>query len=557
MQRRQRREVALPVQPERHQRRGDQHAQLPGPGEADQVGERQSIGVSLRSAPIAARNGSITFEHERRVEQPDAGPTTTTAVNARPRQPRPGRAASRLRPLGEQPEPLEHEVQRRPAVPAAGRDGDDEVVDDAAEQEPGREPGPRAEPRRPAGGTGTGASGRGTRCSTAGPRTRSRSRRSTGQFISGFASTPGRPPGAAQQVERRRSAAGRPARPSRPSRGGAAGRRGRAGPRPTCRATPSASLAAANAHSPGRAAVARERARVEERLRVQPRPGEQVRERAATRARGGGVRRHVSHLHAAKTAAASAHMTAHGGMASSTSRTADHRRGQLTPPTGAPAGRRCSRGSSAPGTSRSALRPLLLGPLDQLRPVAVVLVARHRVPARVGDPLHLQHDHRADAGGSRGSRPPAPAHSASPGSTARPRPYRRRMRGRPSKAQNITVSRPFSRRWATVSTPLPVRSRYATVVGPRMRNVSSPLGDRLTCPSAAERGGRHEEDVLPRDEPRRSSSSPSNTFPMRPPFTIPASKKFTQVGRPRALQQRKGRTKQQRTPRGIESCSAS
>ena len=33
--------------------------------------------------------------------------------------------------------------------------------------------------------------------------------------------------------------------------------------------------------------------------------------------------------------------------------------------------------------------------------------------------------------------------------------------------------------------PLPVRSRYATVVGPSTRNVSSPLGDTFTCPSDA------------------------------------------------------------------------
>ena len=37
------------------------------------------------------------------------------------------------------------------------------------------------------------------------------------------------------------------------------------------------------------------------------------------------------------------------------------------------------------------------------------------------------------------------------------------MSGRPANAQNISVMRPFSRRWAMVSMPLPVRSRYATV----------------------------------------------------------------------------------------------
>ena len=49
----------------------------------------------------------------------------------------------------------------------------------------------------------------------------------------------------------------------------------------------------------------------------------------------------------------------------------------------------------------------------------------------------------------------------------------------------MRTMRPFSFTCATVSIPLPVRSRYATLVGLRIRNVSSPLGDTLTCPSAA------------------------------------------------------------------------
>src|SRR5918994_1156336 len=59
------------------------------------------------------------------------------------------------------------------------------------------------------------------------------------------------------------------------------------------------------------------------------------------------------------------------------------------------------------------------------------------------------------------------------------------MRGGPSKAQNIIVSRPLSRRCADVSLPLPVRSRYATCFGPSTRSESMPFGDTLTAPSAA------------------------------------------------------------------------
>ena len=40
-----------------------------------------------------------------------------------------------------------------------------------------------------------------------------------------------------------------------------------------------------------------------------------------------------------------------------------------------------------------------------------------------------------------------------------PRPKRRTIRAGPSNAQNINVIRPFSRTCATVSMPLPVRSR--------------------------------------------------------------------------------------------------
>ena len=72
--------------------------------------------------------------------------------------------------------------------------------------------------------------------------------------------------------------------------------------------------------------------------------------------------------------------------------------------------------------------------------------------------------------------------AASWGSMTSPVPYRRTMFGAPSKAQNITVIRPLSRRCAMVSAPLPTESRYATSRGPSTRSASRPLGDRLTCP---------------------------------------------------------------------------
>src|SRR5436305_226352 len=58
------------------------------------------------------------------------------------------------------------------------------------------------------------------------------------------------------------------------------------------------------------------------------------------------------------------------------------------------------------------------------------------------------------------------------------------MRGFPENAHAINVTRPLSRRCAIVSTPLPVRSRYATRLGPNTRSVSYPFGERFTWPSA-------------------------------------------------------------------------
>lgn len=53
----------------------------------------------------------------------------------------------------------------------------------------------------------------------------------------------------------------------------------------------------------------------------------------------------------------------------------------------------------------------------------------------------------------------------------------------PWNAQNMIVFRPFSSRRALVSLPLPVKSKYATLRSDKIRNVSYPYGDKLTCPS--------------------------------------------------------------------------
>ena len=73
------------------------------------------------------------------------------------------------------------------------------------------------------------------------------------------------------------------------------------------------------------------------------------------------------------------------------------------------------------------------------------------------------------------------------------------MFGFPSKAQNMIVMRPFSRRWATVSTPLPVRSRYATVFGSRIGERVQALGRQVHVTAIARCGG-DEEHALGGDE---------------------------------------------------------
>ena len=55
-----------------------------------------------------------------------------------------------------------------------------------------------------------------------------------------------------------------------------------------------------------------------------------------------------------------------------------------------------------------------------------------------------------------------------------PRPCRRTIRGGPSKAQNITTMRPFSRRWAIVSAPLPTYVEVGDAVRARARAACRP-----------------------------------------------------------------------------------
>ena len=51
------------------------------------------------------------------------------------------------------------------------------------------------------------------------------------------------------------------------------------------------------------------------------------------------------------------------------------------------------------------------------------------------------------------------ANRGSSGRIASPRPWKRTIRGGPAKAHSITTIRPFSRRCAMVSAPLPAMSR--------------------------------------------------------------------------------------------------
>ena len=87
-----------------------------------------------------------------------------------------------------------------------------------------------------------------------------------------------------------------------------------------------------------------------------------------------------------------------------------------------------------------------------------VLVEGHGPPARVGDPLHVHHDHGADARmlGEACDQvvPPGIARLDDTPPAVEPHDERPAL-----EAQNMIVIRPFSRRWATVSIPLPVRSR--------------------------------------------------------------------------------------------------
>jgi hypothetical protein len=62
-------------------------------------------------------------------------------------------------------------------------------------------------------------------------------------------------------------------------------------------------------------------------------------------------------------------------------------------------------------------------------------------------------------GSSNAQRPSSSANSGSSGRCTVPVPCSRRIRGGPSNAHSMTTMRPFSRRWAIVSAPLPTMSR--------------------------------------------------------------------------------------------------
>ena len=77
--------------------------------------------------------------------------------------------------------------------------------------------------------------------------------------------------------------------------------------------------------------------------------------------------------------------------------------------------------------------------------------------------------------------------------------------GCPSNAHAISVMRPLSRRCAIVSTPLPVRSRYATGVRVEDAQRVEALGREVDVTVAAARRGRDEEHRLRRDHHAASS----------------------------------------------------
>lgn len=101
----------------------------------------------------------------------------------------------------------------------------------------------------------------------------------------------------------------------------------------------------------------------------------------------------------------------------------------------------------------------------------------------------------------------------SPGSATVPRPCRRTMRGRRSKEANIRQMRPFSRRCAIVSTPLPVWSTQPTWRGPRMDRLAGPRGETLTCPSAASGAVATNHTGCALIHEAKTSSMPSKTLP--------------------------------------------
>ena len=103
---------------------------------------------------------------------------------------------------------------------------------------------------------------------------------------------------------------------------------------------------------------------------------------------------------------------------------------------------------------------LAVGPREQALPLVDQPPSSGRRSRTSRRSIELDGDDRPCARAEQANRA---ASSAKVGILARvttvPRPESRTIRAGPSNAQNISVMRPFSRTWATVSIPLPVRSR--------------------------------------------------------------------------------------------------
>ena len=139
------------------------------------------------------------------------------------------------------------------------------------------------------------------------------------------------------------------------------------------------------------------------------------------------------------------------------------RRSSCRPSRGA---RRCSPRSCWRGTRRGRPRPSPRPSRCSRSRSLDEIHQRHRVAARRRDAVDRDLDDRPRARAASGTRGascsnPGDAELVHRAVTVEPAD----AAGCPANAQNISVMRPFSRRCAIVSTPLPVRSRYATRCG--------------------------------------------------------------------------------------------